>query len=199
MLEPLERLVGVLARLPGVGRRTAERIALRLVRDRARGLGRELGAVLQEVESRIRLCSRCGNLTEVEADPCRLCTDPRRDGRVVCVVEDPADVIHIERAGGFRGRYHVLMGRISPMRGEGTRHVRADVLVQRIAAEGIEEVVLALNTDVESDATANYLREMLAPTGARLTRIAHGLPAGSGIVYSDPLTLQRALEGRREV
>lgn len=199
MLEPLDKLIGVLSRLPGVGRRTAERIGLRLVRDRSRGLARELAAALQEADARVRLCSRCGHLTEVDADPCRLCTDPRRDGRVVCVVEDPADVLHLERAGGYRGRYHVLMARLSPMRGEGPRQMRAAELVRRIADEGIEEVVLALNTDVESDATANYLRDLLAPTKVRLTRIAHGLPAGSGILYSDPLTLQRAIEGRREV
>lgn len=195
----MDQLGRVLARLPGIGRRTAERIALRLVRDRSKGLVRELIDALQDVDARVTLCSVCGHMTATDADPCRLCTDPRRDGRLLCVVEDPGDIVQIEKSGAFRGRYHALMGKLSPMRQEGPRQMRLDALLARIRAESIEEVVLALNTDVESDATCSYLQGLLHPLGVRVTRIAYGLPAGSGIAYSDPVTLQRAIQGRRDV
>ena len=197
MLEPLEPLIRALARLPGIGRRTAERIALRLARDRSRAVARELQSALQGLDEGIRLCGRCGAVTSAAEDPCRLCTDPRREAGLLCVVEDPADIEPLERAGVFRGRYHALMGKLSPMRGESAANPRFEALFRRVGAEGIAEVVLALNTDVESDATAAYLRERLAPLGARVTRIAVGLPAGSGIAYSDPVTLAAALQGRR--
>ena len=199
MNEAMEKLMAVLGRLPGLGRRSAERIALKLVRDRGRNLARELIAALQEVDAQVRLCSRCGHLTGVEEDPCRLCTDPRRDARLLCVVEDPSDIVQLEKSGAFRGRYHALMGKLSPMKGEGVRNLRVDALLARIAEEKIEEVILALNTDVESDATASFLRQLLAACSVKVSRIAFGLPAGSGIAYSDPVTLQRAMEWRREV
>ena len=195
-MDALERLMDALGRLPGVGRRSSERIALKLVRQRA--LLRELIGALQQTDAEIRLCRQCGNLTEAEQDPCRLCTDPRRDARVLCVVEEPADIVQIEKTGAFRGRYHALMGKLSPMRDEGIKNPAILSLFDRVRAGGIEEVVLALNTDVESDATASFLRDRLQPMGVRVTRIGFGLPAGSGIGYSDPVTLQRALEGRRE-
>lgn len=195
-MDALERLMDALGRLPGVGRRSSERIALKLVRQRP--LLRELIAALQQTDSDIRLCRRCGNLTEADRDPCRLCTDPRRDDRVLCVVEEPSDIVQLEKTGAFRGRYHALMGKLSPMRDEGLKNPSISNLFERVRAGGIEEVVLALNTDVESDATASFLRDRLQTLGVRVTRIAFGLPAGSGIGYSDPVTLQRALEGRRE-
>jgi recombination protein RecR len=198
MLEPIEKLIAVLGRLPSVGRRSAERIALRLVRDRSRGLIRDLAAALDEVERSVRLCGRCGGLTDAGHDPCRLCADASRDGTVLCVVEQPGDILPIEESGAFHGRYHALMGRISPMRGEGPRQVRVEDLLRRVAEESVAEVILALDTDVESDATCAYLAEALAPLRVRVTRLATGLPAGSGIAYSDPVTLSRALQGRRE-
>ncbi len=197
MLEPLEPLIHALARLPGIGRRTAERIALRLARDRSRSMARELTAALQGLETNIICCSRCGAITTTAADPCALCTDPRRVTDLLCVVEDPSDIETIERSGAFRGRYHALMGKLSPMRGEGSRHLGVENLRRRIEEEGFTEVILALNTDVESDATAAFLREILAPLDVKITRLATGLPAGSGIAYSDPVTLSAALRGRR--
>jgi len=197
MLEPLEPLIRALARLPGIGRRTAERIALRLARERNRATARELAEALRGLDETIRLCSRCGAVTTSAEDPCRICRDPRRDTRLLCVVEDPADIEPIEKSGAFRGRYHALLGKLSPMRGESAGNPRFDDLRRRIAEEGITEVILALNTDIESDATAAFLLELLAPLGVRVTRLAVGLPAGSGIAYSDPVTLSAALRGRQ--
>jgi recombination protein RecR len=195
-LSSLDRLVACLARLPGVGRRSAERMALRLVRD-PDGLLRDTVAALQDAAASLRGCERCGSVTARERNPCRLCTDSTRDGAALCVVEDPNDIPKIEESGGFRGRYHALMGRLSPMKGTGPRDLRIEDLGQRIAAEGIREVILALNTDVESDATASYLAEWLRGR-VKVTRLAYGLPAGSGIAYSDSVTLARAIQGRQE-
>ncbi|MBP7275280.1 MAG: recombination protein RecR, partial [Kiritimatiellae bacterium] len=175
----MERLMDALGRLPGVGRRSSERIALKLVRQRA--LLREVIAALEQTESEIRLCRRCGNLTETDRDPCALCTDARRDDRVLCVVEEPSDIVQLEKTGAFRGRYHALMGKLSPMRDEGIKNPAISSLIERVRAGGIEEVVLALNTDVESDATASFLRDRLRAFNVRVTLIAFGLPAGSGI------------------
>jgi len=196
MPEPLDRLIQLLGRLPGVGRRSAERMAWALARD-AGGLARELSAVLSDTAQRITTCSRCGNLTARTEDPCRLCTDPRRDNHVVCVVEDPGDLVWIERSGAFRGRYHALMGRLSPMRGEGVAQTRMDALLARLKPEGIREVILALNTDTESEATARFLHEALTAQGVTVTRLARGLPTGSGVGYADGATLARALENRQ--
>lgn len=196
MPEPMDRMIQLLARLPGVGRRSAERMAWALARD-ANGLARELSAVLAETAQRMTVCSRCGNLTTKTEDPCRLCTEPRRDDRVLCVVEDPADLVWIERSGGFRGRYHALMGKLSPMRGEGIAQVRVDALLARLKPEGVQEVILALNSDTESDATASFLHEALTAQGVKVTRLARGLPTGSGVGYADGATLARALEHRQ--
>jgi len=196
MIEPLERLIEVLARLPGLGRRSAERIALRLARDRHRALTDELIAALTEFRSRVAQCRLCGGVTTAEANPCSICTDPRRDRGILCVVEDPADIALIEASGAFTGRYHALLGRLSAVRGEGHRHLRAEELFRRVETEHIEEVVLALDTDAESEATARWLAERLTALKVRATRIACGLPVGSGIAYSDPQTLQQAIRGR---
>ncbi|MBM4155766.1 MAG: recombination protein RecR [Lentisphaerae bacterium] len=196
MIEAVDRLVSALAKLPGLGRRSAERIALRLVRDRGRGTTADLISALQGLESQVRLCSTCGAMTPADRDPCRICTDPRRETRSLCVVEDPSDIASIEASGAYQGRYHALMGRLSPMRGEGPRQLRVEALVRRIGDERIEEVILALNTDAESESTAQWLASKLAALGVKVSRIAYGLPVGSGIAYSDPVTLQRAIAGR---
>lgn len=196
--DPYDHLVTVLARLPGLGRRTAERMALRLVRDRD-GLMSELKGALEEAARELASCELCGSITTRELNPCRLCTDPRREDTLLCVVEDPTDILLIERSGGFHGRYHALHGRLSPMRRQGVGDLRIDRLLQRVKEGAVSEVVLALNTDVESDATASYLHDVLAPTGIQVTRLAFGLPAGSGLAYSDPETLARALKGRQDI
>ena len=198
MAAPLDRLMRVLARLPGIGSRSAERIAVKLAYgdDELRA---ELISALQEVSAKVRKCSRCGAVTTVEQDPCKLCTDVTRDGSVLCVVEEPSDVIAVERSGAIRGRYHVLMGKISPMNGKGPWDLRLKDLLERLEKEPIKEVILALSTDVESDATAGFIHELLKDRGVTVTRLAFGLPVGSGVAYSDPVTLQRAIRGRQGV
>lgn len=196
--EPLERLIKVLARLPALGRRSAERIALRLTTQKSDALVQELISALEDVRSHVRCCSRCGNITLAERDPCGLCLDAKREGQILCVVEDPADIVRLESSGGFRGRYHALCGRLSPMHGDTISTAKVAALQQRIVDEKITEVILAMNSDVESDATASYLAEVLGDS-VRVTRLAWGIPAGSGIAYSDPLTLSRALQGRTQM
>jgi recombination protein RecR len=198
-IEPVEKLMAVLGRLPGIGRRTAERMAVKLARD-PQGLTRELGAALADLAARVTICSKCGDLTLRGTDPCALCTSPRRDSRVLCVVEDPGDVQQIESSGAFQGRYHALLGRLSPMRGEGPGHLRLEALLKRIEEENISEVILALSPDVEGDSTAAFIRHLLeSRSGLRVTRLALGMPAGSAIAYADPLTLARALQGRQNM
>ena len=194
--EYLEHVAQGLAQLPGIGRRSAERMAYRLAEDAA-GLLPDMIQALQALRENVRLCTRCAGLTTTKEPVCRLCTSPARDGTIVCVVESPSDIPTLERSGGFRGRYHALLGKISPMHGEGPGDLRLGVLLKRIEAERFDEVLLALNTDVESEATASYISELLREKKVRVTRLAYGLPAGSGIVYSDPVTLARALKGRQ--
>jgi recombination protein RecR len=196
--DPLNRLSMALSKLSGIGRRSAERIAIKLARDPGT-LIKDLIMALQDVESNLKGCSRCGNITLRTEDPCRICTDPRRDGRILCVVEDPSDISMIEKAGEFNGRYHALMGKLSPMKGEGIQNLRVDALIKRIQDENVEEVILALNSDVESDATASFLAHSLSGLPVRVSRLAFGIPAGSEISYSDPVTLSRALQGRQPV
>jgi len=192
----LDKAIACFSKLPGIGRRSAERLAMKLVGDRS-GLLKDLIAALQGVAEQIGCCSRCGALTTRDQDPCRFCTDTTRDGTVLCVVEEPSDILQIENAGGYRGRYHVLMGKLSPMQGIGTGQLRLDALVLRLKAEPIQEVILALNADVESEATASMIRELLAGCAVKLTRPAMGIPAGSGIAYSDAVTLARAIGSRQ--
>jgi len=191
---PFEQMVRMLARLPAIGRRSAERIAFKLIRQNETLLP-ELTATLNEAHRLLCSCSRCGAVTLREKNPCARCSDSTRDP-VICLVEDAADVEAIEEAGGFHGRYHVLGGKLSPMKGTGPGDLRLDLLKQRIREEGIREVVIALNMDVESDATAHFLRDQLAPSGVSCTRLAFGLPAGSGVEYADAVTLSRAMRGR---
>lgn len=198
MDDSLDRLIMCLSKLPGVGRKSAERMALRLARNQD-GLLKEMCAAMQEVEKNVRCCSLCGNVTPAARNPCNLCSSPRRDGSVLCVVEDPGDILLIERSGGFAGRYHALMGKISPMRGDSPENLRIKTLLERIRAEKIKEVILALSTDVEGDSTAVFIADLLKDTGARITRLAFGLPAGSAVAYSDPITLAKAIRGRSDM
>jgi recombination protein RecR len=195
-LEPFTTLISKLARLPGVGRRSAERMAFRIATDR-KGMGRELAQALRDVDEQIVACTRCGNLTLRTQDPCAICDDPRRDSRLLCVVEDPQGIQQIEAAGGFRGLYYCLMGKISPMQGTDIPPPKIEALINRITAGQVEEVILAFDSDVESDATTSFLHHRLARTGITVTRLAFGIPAGSGIAYADPVTLARALNGRQ--
>jgi len=194
--EPITALTAALSKLPGVGPRSAERIALHLVQTDA-PVVRQLAETILTARERIRLCSICGGLTEIE--PCAICSDARRDASLVCVVERATDILSIEKANSFRGKYHVLGGKISPLNGVEPEDLRIGQLEARLASEPIREVVIALPTDVEGDATSFYLAKQLAPRGVKVSRIAHGLPAGSGLDFADELTLTRALEGRREM
>ena len=195
MLPPIEDLERMLSRLPGLGRRSASRAALALLREPDRLL-EPLVLALQCARREVVCCARCGAFTVRANDPCALCADPSRDGATLCVVEEPADVVTIESSGAFRGRYHVLGGKLSPVRRLGPEKLRVAELVSRIPAEGIKEVLVAVSTDMEGDATAGYLAELLKPLGVSTTRLAFGLPADSGVSYSDPLTLRRAIAYR---
>lgn len=197
MIAPVQELERCLARLPGFGRRSASRAALALVREPARLL-EPLEAALRDACATVRCCSRCGAFTTVAEDPCQLCGDPTRDDAVLCVVEDPADIVSVEAAGVFRGRYHSLGGKLSPARKLGPERLRLAALLRRVREGGVREVLLALSTDMEGDATAGYIAEMLSGTGVRITRPAYGLPVDSGIGYSDALTLRRAIQHRIE-
>lgn len=191
----LDRLSVALSKLPGIGRRSAERMALRLVLDRKQMMS-ELIAAMDEAQRELCCCSLCGSITSVDSDPCSLCTSLQRDDDVLCVVETPNDIMMIERSGSFHGRYHALMGKLSPMKGDGVGDLRFDVLRERLAGNNFSEVILALSTDVEGDSTAAYISDMLKNSEIKISRIASGLPSGSGIMYSDSLTLSRALDGR---
>ena len=195
MIAPITELERCLAKLPGLGRRSAGRAALALVREPAR-LMEPLVVALKVAQGRVRCCSRCGAFTTVDRDPCDMCTDATRDGRVICVVEEPADIVSIEASGAFRGRYHALGGKLSPVHHAGPEKLRFAELRDRVVREGVGEVLLAVSTDMDGDATAGYAAEILKGTGAKVTRLAFGLPADSGIAYSDPLTLKRAITNR---
>jgi len=194
--EPVLQLIAALNKLPGIGPRSAERIALHLVQSDP-AVVRQLSQTISEVRERIRLCPNCGALTE--QIPCAICSDSRRDNSIVCLVERPVDIISIEKAGSFRGKFHVLGGKISPLNGIEPEDLRIAELESRLEREPIKEIVLALPTDVEGDATSFYLAKRFAAKALKVTRIAHGLPAGSGLEFADELTLSQALEGRREM
>ena len=187
-------LISALSQLPGIGPRSAERIALHLVQAET-GAVKQLAEALLSARERVRFCQVCGALTE--PSPCAICADPRRDGSILCVVERPVDTLSLEKSGTFHGKYHVLGGKISPLNGIQPEDLNIAGLEKRLGAEPIREIVLALGTDVEGDATGFYLAKRLAREGLSITRIAHGLPAGTGLEFADELTLSRALEGRR--
>jgi recombination protein RecR len=189
-------LIAALGKLPGIGPRSAERIALHIVQADS-AIVKQLAETLLDARERVRFCETCGALTE--QSPCDICSDPRRDGSLVCVVERPVDIISIEKSGTFRGKHHVLGGKISPLNGVEPEDLRIADLEKRLDREPIKEIVIALGTDVEGDATSFYLAKRLPREGLKITRIAHGLPAGTGLEFADELTLSRALEGRREL
>ncbi len=192
----IARLIEQLTRLPGIGEKTAARMALHILRV-DREFAQQLADAVLSVRNDTKLCSECFALTEV--DPCRLCTDDERASDVVCVVEEPADLMAVERAGSFRGRYHVLHGTIAPLDGVGPDDLKIQPLLVRIQQRGIQEVILATNPTVEGEATAIYLAKLLKPLGVRVTRIAHGIPVGGDLEYADVMTVGRALDGRREM
>lgn len=194
--EPISSLIGALSKLPGIGPRSAERIALHLVQADSDAV-KQLAETILNARERVRFCEVCGALTE--KSPCAVCTDARRDAALVCIVERPVDIISIEKSGTFRGHYHVLGGKISPLNGVEPEDLRIGELERRLADGPIKEVVMALGTDVEGDATGYYLAKRLARQGLRITRVAHGLPAGTGLEFADELTLSRAIEGRTQM
>ena len=194
--EPIARLIAELTRLPGVGPKTAQRLAFHLLFEPKEDVLRLARAIVHARET-VRPCSICGNLTDT--DPCALCSDPARDPTVLCVVEQPRDVVAMERTAQFRGRYHVLHGAISPMDGVGPDDLRIKELLARLGDGQVQEVILATNPNVEGEATAMYLARLIKPLGIRVTRIARGLPEGGDLDYVDEITLSRALEGRREL
>jgi len=194
--DSITSLIAALSKLPGVGPRSAERIALHLVQTEAESV-KHLAAAILHARERIQFCSTCGALTE--KSPCSICDDSRRDRSVVCIVERAVDILSIEKSGTFRGKFHVLGGKISPLDGVEPEDLHIGSLEQRLTVEPIQEVIIALSTDVEGDATSHYLAKRLARAGLKVSRIAYGLPAGSGLEFADELTLSRALEGRREM
>jgi recombination protein RecR len=198
LIAPVARLIDELNRLPGVGRKTAQRLAYHVLRapaDEARALAAALVAVKEEVA----YCSVCCNITEAGVDPCAICADPRRDAARICVVEEPLDVLAIERTGEFRGRYHVLHGAISPIDGIGPDRLRVSELLARVRTGGVEEVILATNPNLEGEATAMYLADQLGAAVPIVSRIARGLPVGGDLEYADDVTLIRSFQGRRQV
>ena len=194
--EPLERLTECFAKLPGVGRKTAQRLAFHVLRQPGEEAEAFANAIL-EARSSIRCCHICQNLTDAEL--CSVCRSPRRDPSVICVVADPKDVMAIERSREFNGHYHVLHGVISPMNHVGPDDLRIKELIGRVGKGGVSEVIMATNPDTEGEATAMYISRLLKPMGVKVTRLAYGIPVGSNLEYADDATLFRALEGRREM
>jgi recombination protein RecR len=193
---PVQVLIDELGRLPGIGPKSAQRIAFHLLKVPADDVAR-LASALTEAKAKVRFCARCWNIADAEL--CPICSDERRDPSTVCVVEEARDIVAIERTGEFRGRYHVLLGAMSPLEGIGPEQLKVKELFARIEPEGITEVILCTNPNTEGEVTAMYLARMLQPFGVRVTRIASGLPVGGDLEYADELTLGRALEGRRDV
>jgi len=193
--EPLVRLIDQLRRLPGIGSKGAQRLAFHILKTPREEADRLCEAV-RDVKDKVTYCSICSNTTEV--DPCIFCTSAGRDRRIICVVEDPQNVTTIERTRDYKGVYHVLMGALSPLQGVGPDDLKVRELLTRVA-DGVDEVILATNPNVEGEATAHYLARLLKPLGVRVTRIAMGVPVGSDLDYADEVTMHKALEGRREV
>ena len=193
---PVQVLIDELGRLPGIGPKSAQRIAFHLLKTSSDEVHR-LAAALTDAKARVRFCDRCWNVADAEL--CPICADERRDSTTICVVEEARDIVAIERTGEFRGRYHVLLGAMSPLEGIGPEQLKVKELFARIGPEHIEEVILCTNPNTEGEVTAMYLARLLAPFGVRITRIASGLPVGGDLEYADELTLGRAIEGRRDI
>ena len=195
-MSAIDELITELARLPGIGRKTAQRLTFHLLQQPPETVGR-LASALVAVAERVRPCRECGNLTEDQ--PCVICADPRRDGTVLCVVEDASAVALVDRATDFKGRYHVLGGRLSPLDGVGPESLRLDRLVNRVRDDGVREVILATNPSMEGEVTATYIQQLLAGQPVRVTRLARGLPMGGDLEYVDGVTLAHALVARQDL
>jgi recombination protein RecR len=194
--EPVTKLIDELKRLPGVGHKSAQRLAFYLLRSDRKDTDRLIDAI-NEVKEKIILCSTCNNITDV--DPCRYCTSPSRDRRVILVVEEPFNLVTVEKTREYRGLYHVLHGALSPIRGIGPDELRMKNLFERLRTEDVEEIILATNPNTEGEATANYLSRLLKPLNIRVTRIAMGVPVGSDLEYADEVTMHKALANRHEI
>lgn len=195
-IEPIQKLVNQLSKLPGIGQKSAQRLAYHIISMPEERV-RELAVAIFNGKKHVHFCPVCGNYTDV--DPCRLCSDERRNKQILCVVKDPRDVTALERMRDYEGQYHVLHGVISPMDGIGPDDIRIRELMRRLSTEPIEEVVLATNPDIEGEATAAYISRLIKPMGIKVTRIAHGVPVGGDLEYTDEITLMKAFEGRREL
>ncbi|MGH7701930.1 MAG: recombination mediator RecR [Gemmatimonadales bacterium] len=195
-MSAIEDLITELSRLPGIGRKSAQRLTFHLLQQSPEQV-RRLSSALVTVAERVRPCVECGNLTEGEQ--CDFCADPRRDGGLICVVEEPSGVAQVERSTEYRGRYHVLGGRLSPLDGVGPEALRMDLLLRRVETGAVREVILATNPSMEGEVTATYVHQLLAGRGVRVTRLARGLPMGGDLEYVDGLTLAHALMARQEV
>ncbi|HZY09095.1 MAG TPA: recombination mediator RecR [Ilumatobacteraceae bacterium] len=194
--QPVQALIDELGRLPGIGPKSAQRIAFHLLKLPSDDVSR-LAMAISDAKARVRFCARCWNFADAEL--CPICADDRRDPTVLCVVEESRDIVSIEKTGEFRGRYHVLLGAMSPLDGIGPEQLKMKELFARLEPEGVQEVIVCTNPNTEGEVTALYLARMLKPFGVRVTRIASGLPVGGDLEYADELTLGRALEGRREL
>lgn len=192
----LNSLIDELCRLPGIGEKTAQRLAFFILRSPKVRVER-LAQAIAEVKEKIIFCSQCSSITET--DPCPLCTDPARDRSLICVVEDPSDVFLVERTGVYKGLYHVLMGALSPLDGIGPEQLRIESLLARVDQGSVREIICATNPNMEGEATVLYLAKLMKPRGIRLTRLAHGLPVGGQLEYADELTLSRSFEGRHDL
>ena len=196
--DPLQKLIGALGRLPGIGPKSASRLAFFLLRAPDE-VSQELADALSGLKSKIAFCEECFNITAAGRTRCEICEDPRRDAAIICVVEEALDVVALERVGAYSGRYHVLHGVLSPIEGIGPEDIRIKPLLDRIARGGIREAILATNPSMEGDATALYLQQQLRPYGIHVTRLARGLPVGGDLEYADQGTLLKALSGRQEM
>jgi recombination protein RecR len=201
LAEPVRKLVEELTRLPGIGRKSAQRLAFHVLKGSAEDAAR-LAETIVQVKEEIKLCSTCFSFAD--RDPCRICDDPGRDRGTICVVQEPGDLYAIERGKDYRGLYHVLMGALSPLKGVGPESLKVAELMARLeqkdeSGEAVCEVIVATNPDVEGEATAAYLQRLIKPKGIRVTRIGFGLPVGSSLEYADEVTMSRAIEGRREI
>jgi len=195
-LATIEKLIEQLMKLPGIGRRSAQRIVFHVL-EASKEDAASLSEAISNVKSSVRFCSVCNNFSETEV--CAICSSEKRDKKVICVVENPKDVENVERSGTYHGTYHVLLGAISPLEGRGPHDLKVDGLIDRIKKGYVEEVVIATDSDTEGEATAIFLTKLIRPLGVRVMRIGIGLPVGSNLEYADPATLARALEGRREM
>ena len=198
MTSSFDTVVRELAKLPGIGRRSAERVAFALARKRETLLA-PLITALSELRDGARVCRLCGSITSPDEDPCRICSDTSRDAALLCVVEEPGDIMALERSGAYTGLYHALLGRVSPINGTGPAEIRLAELEERVRSGAVREVLLALGGDIEGDATAAMIAERLAAPDVRITRLATGIPVGSAVGYSDPVTLKRAIAGRQRI